>query len=333
LCPQYRVEYITAESSHLAQMTTSGHVQYALELWEIDKKSYQVLGAALRRREKELEAESALLESMEEEAKVWKDKVKAIEERVALRRKANAERKQLLARDQQENQSSFNRVHPGMVDSLRPGSMFGFDASPVRRPAQALRGRCSFAGINDSPRLDHCSFGASSDAAGLRVLSLGNDLGPAFDALQRTPRSYRKISPIGMPETPVARSDLRKPKKDKPGLSRHSVTPDQGYMQGPCTGAIENDGAQEETEAMNRERSSTPSLVSDTMGMLGGRGGDTSFRSGNENEIELIDGSCGPTCGRWDEHAGEGKHMVSEYLSSQSSATQNVIPPVDLSFG
>lgn len=331
--PQYSVEYITAESSRLAQMNTSGHVRYALELLEIDKKSYQVLGAALRRREKELEAESALLESMEEEAKVWKDEVKAIEERVALRRKANAERKQLLSRDQQENQSSFNRVHPGVVDSLRPGSMFGFDASPVRRPAQALRGRRSFAGINDSPRLDHRSFGASSDAAGLGVLSPGNNLGPAFDAPQSTPGSYRKISPIGTPETPVARSDLRKPEKDEPVPSRNSVTPDQGYAQGPCAGAIENDGAEEETGATNRERSSTPGLVSDALGMLGGGGGDTSFGSGNENEIELIDGSRGPTSGRWDEHGGEGKDMVSEYLSSQSSATQNVIPPVDLSFG
>ena len=119
--PQYSVEYITVESSRLAQMNTSGHVRYALELLEIDKKSFQVLRAALRRRGKELEAESALLESMEEEAKVWKDKVKVIEERVALRHKANAELKQLLACDQQENQSSFNRVHLGVVDSLRPG--------------------------------------------------------------------------------------------------------------------------------------------------------------------------------------------------------------------
>ena len=121
---------------------------------------------------------------------MWKDEVKAIEERVALRRKANAECKRLLARDQQENQSSFNRVHPRVVDSLRPGSMFGFDASPVRRPAQALRGRRSFAGINDSPRLGHRGFGASCDAAGLGVLSPDNNLGPAFDAPQSTPGSY-----------------------------------------------------------------------------------------------------------------------------------------------
>jgi hypothetical protein len=106
---------------------------------------------------------------MEEEAKVWKDEVKAIEERVALRRKANAEQNQLLARDQQENQSSFNRVHPEEVDSLRPGSMIGFDASPNRRPAQALRGRRSFADINDTLRLDYRSFGARCDAAGLGV--------------------------------------------------------------------------------------------------------------------------------------------------------------------
>ena len=187
---QYSVKHITAESSRLAQMNTSGHVQYALESLEIDKKSYQVLGAAFRRREKELEAESVLLESMEEEAKVWKDEVKAIEERIALRRKANAECKQLLARDQQENQSSFNRVHPGVVDSLHPGSTFGFDASPVRRPAQALLGHCSFAGINDSPRLDHRSFGASSNTAGLRLLSPGNNPEHNFDAPQSTPGSY-----------------------------------------------------------------------------------------------------------------------------------------------
>jgi len=333
LRPQYSIEYITAESSRLPQMNTSGHVRYALELLEIDKKWYQVLGAALQRREKELEAESALLESMEEEAKVWKNKVKEIEKRVALRRKANAERKQLLARDQQENQSSFNRVHPGVVDSLHQGSMFGFDASPVRRPAQALRGRHSFAGINNSPRLDHRSFGASSDAAGLGVLSPGINLVPPFDAPQSTPGSYRNISPIGMPKTPVARSDLRKPEKDEPVPSRNSVTPDQGYVQGPCVGVIENDGAEEETGATNRERSSMPGLVSDALGMLGGGGGDTCFGSGNENEIELIDGSRGPTSGRWDEHGGEGKDMVSEYLSSQSSATQNVILPVELSFG
>ena len=70
LSPQYSVEYITAESSCLAQMNTSGHIRYALEFLEINKKSCQVLGAALQRQEKELEAESALLESMEEEAKV-----------------------------------------------------------------------------------------------------------------------------------------------------------------------------------------------------------------------------------------------------------------------
>ncbi|KAF8241458.1 hypothetical protein K440DRAFT_642604 [Wilcoxina mikolae CBS 423.85] len=275
LRPQYSVEYISAESSRLAQMNTSGHVRYALKSLEIDKKSYQVLEAALQTREKELEAESVLLKSKEEEAKVWKDEVKAIEECVALRRKANAELKQLLARDQEENQSCFNRVHPGVVDALRPGSMFGFDASPVRRPAQALCGRRSFPGINDSPRLGYPSFGASCDAARLGV----------------------------------------------------------GYTQGPGTGPIQNDGAEEETGATNRERLSMPGLVSDALGMLGGGGGVTSFGSGNEHEIELIDGSCGPTSVRWDEDGGEGKDMVSEYLSSQSSATQTVIPAADLSFG
>ena len=84
---------------------------------------------------------------------------------------------------------------------------------------------------------------------------------------------------------------------------------------------------------MNREGLSMPGLVSDALGMLGGGGGDTSFGSGNENEIELIDGSRGPTTGRWDEHGGEEKDMVSEYLGSESSATENVIPHVDLSFG
>jgi hypothetical protein len=263
---------------------------------------------------------------------VWKDEVKAIKERVALRRKANAQRKQLLACDQQENQSSFNRVHPEVVDSLRPGSMVGFDASPVRRPAQALHGRRSFVGIKDSPHLDHHSFGAGSDAAGLGVLSLGNNLGPAFDAPQSTPGSCRKISPIGTPETPVPRSDLCKAEKDEHVPSRNSVTPDHGYAQGPCAGAIEKGGAEEETGATNRDRSSTLGLVSDALGMLSGGGGDTSFGSGNEDEIELIDGSRRPTSGRWYEHGGEGKDIVSEYLSSQSSATQNVIPPVDLSF-
>jgi len=66
--------------------------------------------------------------------------------------------------------------------------------------------------------------------------------------------------------------------------------------------------------------------------MLGGGGGDTSCASGNEDEIKLITASSGPTSWRWDEHGGVGKDMVSEYWSLQSSATQNVIPPVDLSF-
>ena len=330
---QYSVEHITVDSSLLAQINNSGHVRYALELLEIDKKSSQVLGAALRRWQKELEAESALLESMEEKVNVRKDKVKAIEECVALRRKANTECKQLPARAQQENQSSFNRVHLGVVDSLRPGSMFGFDAVPVRRPAQALRGCRSLAGINDSPCLDHRSFGASSDAARLGIVSPGNNPGPAFDSPQCTLGRYQKVSPIGTPETPVAQRNLHKPEKDEPVPSRNSVTPDQGYKQGPCVGSIENDRTEEQTGAMNRERSSTPGLVSDALGMLGGGGGETSFGSGNKNEIKLIDGSRGPTSGRWDEHGGEGKDMVSEDLSSQSSATQNVIPPVDLSFG
>jgi len=56
-------------------------------------------------------------------------------------------------------------------------------------------------------------------------------------------------------------------------------------VQGPCAGAIENDCTEEETGATNRERSSTPCLVSDALGMLDGGGGDTSFGSGNENEI------------------------------------------------
>jgi len=112
-------------------MNTSGNVRYALQLLEINKKSYQGLGAALQRWEKELQAESARLESMKDEVKVWTDEVMVIEECVALKHKANAERKQLLARDQQENQSSSNRVHPGVIDYLRPGSIFGSDASPV----------------------------------------------------------------------------------------------------------------------------------------------------------------------------------------------------------
>jgi hypothetical protein len=64
------------------------------------------------------------------------------------------------------------------------------------------------------------------------------------------------MSPIGTPEKLVARSDLRKSEKDEPGPSCNSVTPDKGYAQGPCVGAIENDGAEEETGATNRERSS-----------------------------------------------------------------------------
>jgi len=186
LRPQYSNEYITTESSRLAQMNTSWHIQYALELLEIDKNCYQVLEAALPRWEKELEAELVLSESIEEEGKVWKDEVKAIKEHIALRHKANAERKQLLVRNQHENESSFNRVHLGVVDSLHPGSMIGFDASPFRHPAQALRGHGCFVGINDSPRLDHHSFRASSNTAGLGIVSPGNNLGLSFDAPQST---------------------------------------------------------------------------------------------------------------------------------------------------
>ena len=151
--------------------------------------------------------------------------------------------------------------------------------------------------------------------------------------MQHTPGSYRKISPIGTPETPVAWSNSCKPKQDEVVPANNLVTLDHGYMQGSCSGAIENIGAEKEMGAMNREWSSTPSWVSDASGMVGGRGGDISFRSGNENEIKLIDGSRGTTSGRWDDHGGEGTDMVSEYLSSQSSAAQNVIPTVDLSLG
>jgi hypothetical protein len=45
--PHYCVEYITAESSRLALINTSGDVRYALELFKINKKFYQVFGAAL----------------------------------------------------------------------------------------------------------------------------------------------------------------------------------------------------------------------------------------------------------------------------------------------
>jgi hypothetical protein len=51
-------------------MDTSGHVRNALELLEMDKRSYQILGAALRRCEKKIETEIATLEAMEEEVKV-----------------------------------------------------------------------------------------------------------------------------------------------------------------------------------------------------------------------------------------------------------------------
>ena len=103
--------------------------------------------------------------------------------------------------------------------------MFGFDALPVRRPAQDLRGRHPFAGITDLTCLGHHGFGASSDAAGLGVLSLGNNPGPTLDALQCTQGSYQKVSPFGTLETLVARSDLRKPEKTESVLYRNSVTP------------------------------------------------------------------------------------------------------------
>ena len=69
------------------------------------------------------------------------------------------------------------------------------------------------------------------------------------------------------------------------------------------------------------QRSITPGLVSDGLDKLRGGCGDTSSGSACDNEIELHDGSCRPTSGRWDEHSGEGKDMVSKYFSSQSSAT------------
>ena len=127
---------------------------------------------------------------MEEDATGWQDEVKSIEERGALRHKANAEHKQLLACDQQENQCSFNRVHLGVVDSLCPGSMFCFDISPVRGLAQAPCGRRSFPGINDWARLGYRSLGASSEAAELSILGPGNNPRPAFDTPQSTPGSY-----------------------------------------------------------------------------------------------------------------------------------------------
>jgi hypothetical protein len=119
---------------------------------------------------------------MEEETKLWKDEVEVIKERVALGPTANAERKQLLACDQKVNQSSFNRVHPGVVDSLCPGSMSGFNLSPVWRPVQALCGCRSFVGVNNSPRLDHHSFGASTEVAKSGILSPGHNSRPALDS-------------------------------------------------------------------------------------------------------------------------------------------------------
>ena len=43
---------------------------------------------------------------------------------------------------------------------------------------------------------------------------------------------------------------------------------------------------------------------------VGAGGGHTSFGSGNENPIELIDGSRELTSSRWDKHGGESKDMV-----------------------
>jgi len=182
--------------------------------------------------------------------------------------------------------------------------------------------------------VDHPSFGVSSDAARLGVLSPGNNRGQAFDAQQRTLGSYQQIIKFGTSETLVTWSDLHSPEKDECTPSCNFGTSNQCYPQGPCPGAIQNDGAEGETGAMNMTRSSTPGLVSDALGMLGGVDGDTSLRLGNEHEIELIDRSCGPTSGRWDAPGGGGgEHLVREYFSLQSSATQNVIRPVDLFFG
>jgi hypothetical protein len=87
-----------------------------------------------------IEVALALLQMMDDEENMWKDEVKAIEEPDALRRKYNAENKELLTCDQPEIQPSFIRVHLAAVDSLWRGTIFGFDLSPVWCLTQSLRG-------------------------------------------------------------------------------------------------------------------------------------------------------------------------------------------------
>jgi hypothetical protein len=119
----------------------------------------------------------------------------------------------LVTRNPQENQSSFNRAHLGVVDALRPGSMFDFDASPVTNPAQAPHGQGSFVGLTVLPLLDDRGFGDNSNAARLRVFHLGNDPGPATETLQSTLGSYGKLSPIGTCQIPITKIDLHMPDK------------------------------------------------------------------------------------------------------------------------
>ncbi|KAF8242254.1 hypothetical protein K440DRAFT_639320 [Wilcoxina mikolae CBS 423.85] len=281
--------------------------KYVLELLEMDRKSYQVLGAALRRREKEIEVEIATLEAMEEEAKVWRDEVKAIEERVAFRRKENAVRKQRLKEDQEANQSSFDRVHLGMAGALRPAFIFDeIDQPPIRRPVQASNSRLSFGSSN-----------SSSGFAGMGSAKSPSMSFETFEGHQSTPvQRSRVLSNSTVTNMPFQsrcfeRGDICR--SVEPAPSRRSETPDQTMAASSSHLGLETEGLVDS----NQESSETPAKqgsVEKVAGVI------SMFVSTNKPEMELGVGGIGGSGGRFEFYlVSEESSCVSEWSHSGPS--------------
>ncbi|KAF8244901.1 hypothetical protein K440DRAFT_646673 [Wilcoxina mikolae CBS 423.85] len=294
---QFRSEYVTAESSLLAQMNTAGHV----------------LGAALRRREKEIEVEIATLEAIEEEAKVWRDEVKAIEERVAFRQKENAVCKQHLKEDQEVNQSSFDREYPGMAGALHPAFIFDeIDQPPIRCPVQASNSRLSFGSSNSSPGF-----------AGMGSAKSPSMSFETFRVHQSTPvQRSRMLSNSTVTNMPFQsrcfeRRDIRR--SVEPAPSCRSETPDQTMEASSSHLGLETEGLVDS----NQESSETPAKqgsVEKVAGII------STFVSTNEPEMELDIGGIGGRCDGQD-----GASEVNGELEAQSPNAQSGTR-VDLSF-
>ncbi|KAF8244697.1 hypothetical protein K440DRAFT_635915 [Wilcoxina mikolae CBS 423.85] len=252
--------------------------KYVLELLEMDRKFYQVLGAALRRREKEIEVEIATLEAIEEEAKVWRDEVKAIEEWVAFRRKENAVRKQCLKEDQKANQSSFDRVHLDMAGALRPVFIFDeIDQPPIR---------CiSVMGSAKSRSMSFETFGGhqSTPVQRSRVLSNSTVTNIPFQS-----RCFERGDICWLVE---------------PAPSRRSETPDQTMAASSSHLGLETEGLVDS----NQESSETPAKqdsVEKVAGVI------STFVSTDEPEMELGVGGIGGRCDGQD-----GASEVNELLA------------------